>query len=187
MVTTAPFELDFTLDAKAELHEQDDGTVFIEGYASDFGLDRQNEAFEDGAFQKSMETFMATNPVLLYHHHFDQALGQIVDYQHRRDGMWVKARVDPAEPGTILADVVRKIKTGAVRGFSVGGKFHRRKADGKTLIHTADIMEISVTPTPVNPRTLFAVAGKAFEGDDTLARLEKLSNTFDVLLEQAEQ
>lgn len=166
MKTSADFRLDFVLDRKAQINEGDDGELYIEGFASDFGTDRDGEAFEDGAFQKSMDAFLRTNPVLLYHHKFDQALGQVVDFEHKPDGMWVKARVDPAEPGTILADVVNKIKRGTIRGFSVGGKFHRRRTPAGPRIHTADIIEISVTPTPVNPRTLFAVAGKAF-GEDS--------------------
>lgn len=184
MKTEAPFQFDFTLDTKAQVTEAGD-TVYIEGYASDFGLDRQDEAFEPGAFEKGMKDFMSSNPVLLYHHKYDQALGQIEEFEHRKDGLWVKARVDAPEPGTSLADVVRKIKTGTIRGFSVGGRFKRRETVKGPRIHTADINEISVTPLPVNPRTLFAVAGKAF-GDDTdlqklISQLEAVSDQFDAL------
>jgi HK97 family phage prohead protease len=181
--TEAPFQLDFVLDQKAAITEADDGSIFIEGFASDFGLDRQNEAFEDGAFDKGMKSFMDSNPVLLYHHHYDQALGRVVEYAHKAAGMWIKAKVDQAESGTPLADVVRKIKSGTIRGFSVGGKFHRRQTPKGPRIHTADVMEISVTPFPINPRTIFEVAGKAFadeapELDALASRLEKLTVDF---------
>jgi HK97 family phage prohead protease len=163
--TEAPFQLDFLLDGKAVIEETEDG-IWIEGYASDFGLDRQDEAFESGAFEKGMAAFME-NPVLLYHHQFDKALGQIKEFSMRSDGLWIKAWVDrPAESSPLL-DVYRKIKSGTIRGFSVGGKFYRRV---KGKIHRADLIEVSVTPTPVNPRTLFAVVGKAFGEDNELDR-----------------
>lgn len=164
MKTEAKFQIDFALDEKAIVEETEDG-IFIEGYASDFGLDRQDEAFESGAFEKGMEQFMR-NPVLLYHHKMDMALGHVKGFEHRPDGLWIKAWVDRPEPNTFLADVYKKIKSRTIRGFSVGGKFYR-KMKGK--IHTADLVEISVTPTPVNPRAgIAAVAAKAFGEDPEL-------------------
>lgn len=189
MQTEAPFLLDFTLDTKASPRE--DGTVYIEGYASDFGVDRQDEAFEKGAFEAGMKSFMESNPVLLYHHKSDQALGQVIEFEHRPKGLWVKARVDEAEPGTPLADVVRKIKTGTIRGFSVGGRFHRKMTNRGPRIHTADIAELSVTPFPINPRTMFAVAQKAFDDSEPtelesiVERVNALTDTFADLDEKA--
>jgi len=188
----APYQLDFVLERKAETGETDDGSVWIQGYASDFGLDRQDEAFEPDAFKKGMSEFMK-NPVVLYHHKMDQALGQVTEFDHRPEGLWIKARLDQAEPGTPTADIIRKVQSGTIRGMSVGGRFHRRKGpDGKPRIYRAEIAELSLTPMPVNPRTLLAVAGKAFEddrleSDDPNAvdlkglheRLSRLSEAFD--------
>lgn len=185
MKTEASFQFDFALDQKAERTTADDGSIYIEGFASDFGLDRQDEAFEKGAFEKGMKEFMR-NPILLYHHKYDQALGQIEEFEHRPEGLWVKARVDPQEPGTDLAGVATKIARGTIKAFSVGGKFLRRKGpDGRPRIYQADIAEISVTALPINPRTLFAVQAKAF-GDTTdldgaLAALDALGTALDAL------
>lgn len=186
--TDAPFHLDFVLDRKAAINDGEDGEVYVQGFASDFGLDRQDEAFEEGAFQKGMEEFMK-NPVILYHHHFDEPLGKITEFENRKEGLWVKGRLDVPEPGTKAADIVRKVRSGTIRGFSVGGKFHRRKGpDGRARIHTADMHEISLTPLPINPRSLAEVAGKAFpdeapEGDTDLkalvARIAELAEVFE--------
>lgn len=165
MKTDAPFHLDFVLEQKA-IDDGDDGETYIQGYASDFGLDRQDEAFEKGAFQKGIDEYMK-NPVMLYHHKYDEPLGQVQEIENREEGLWIKARLDAPEPGTASADHIRKVRSGTIKGFSVGGKFHRRKGtDGRPRIHTADILEISVTPTPVNPRTLLEIAGKAFPSED---------------------
>jgi HK97 family phage prohead protease len=157
------FDFAFTLDKKAQVKENEDGSFFIEGLASDFDVDRQDEAFEPGAFEQGMKAYMASNPILLYHHKYDTALGQVTDARVDATGLHIKARIDAPEPGTLIADYVKKIKKGTLRAFSVGGKFYRRMTDNGPRIFKADIGEISVTPYPVNPRTLFSVAGKAFE------------------------
>lgn len=160
----ADFQFGFALEGKAvDITPQDDGTVIVEGYAADFDLDRQEEAFEPGAFEQGLKAYLDSNPILLYHHKSDTALGQVESATIDGKGMFVRARVDAPEPGTIIADYVRKIKAGTLRAFSVGGKFYRRMTANGPRIFRADIGEISITPYPVNPRTLFAVAGKAFE------------------------
>lgn len=191
---SAAFQYDFVLDQKAaKVEEGEDGDLFIEGYASDFGVDRQDEAFEPNAFTDGLKAFMETNPVLLYHHKYDQALGQIVGARLDENGLWVRARVDKPAVGSWAEDVFNKIKKGTIRAFSVGGRFLRRAgAKGMRIFH-CDLGEISVTPFPVNPRTTFAVAaGKAFESapeatteltDEQLSALaeslEKLGKMFD--------
>lgn len=196
MKLEAPFAIDFTLDGKAV--EAADGGLIVEGYASNFDFDRQDEAFEPGAFTKGMERFMATNPVLLYHHHPDQALGRVLEWAVKSAGLWIKAHLDKPEPGTPLADVFRKVASGTIKGFSVGGIFKRRQdSEGRTRIHDADFAEISVTPLPINgTTTISAVYQKAFSEEppsvDTKAltdladRLEKLVDTLLVLDKKAD-
>lgn len=162
----APFSYDFALDAKALDHTIDEnGDLWIEGYASDFGLDRQEEAFEPGAFQRGLKTFLDRNPIMLYHHQYDKALGQFVDARVDQNGLWVKGRVDAPAPGSWAEDVFNKIRKGTIKAFSVGGLFRRRMTADGPRIYDVDLGEISVTPFPVNPRTTFSViAKKAFEG-----------------------
>lgn len=188
MKTDAPFELDFVLDAKAVTTDVDDG-IYVEGYASEFGLDRQDEMFEPGAFTDSMKAFMDSNPVLLFHHKFDNALGKVIEWSLDKKGMWIKAHLDKPEPNTFLADVFNKVKSGTIKGFSVGGKFHRRESSGGvTRIHKADIMEISLTPLPVNSTTLATVCQKAFdEPEDAKALADRLAAVETELNDLAEQ
>jgi HK97 family phage prohead protease len=161
---SAEFNMDFLLDQKAvDLTEDENGDLYISGYASDFEVDRQDEAFEPGCFERGLKTFMETNPVMLYHHKYDHALGQFVDARIDAKGLWVKGRVDRPAPGSWAEDVFNKIKRGTIKAFSVGGIFRRRMTSNGPRIYDVDLGEISVTPFPVNPRTTFAVvAGKAF-------------------------
>jgi HK97 family phage prohead protease len=193
-VQIADFEFAFSLGEKAVVTEGDEGELYIEGLAADLDVDRQEEAFEPGAFEDGLKAYMTSNPILLYHHKSDTALGQVVDATLVPEGLHVKARVDKPEPGTMIADYVRKIKNGTLRAFSVGGKFYRRMTEKGPRIFKCDLGEISVTPYPVNPRTLFAVAGKAFEPgaarplleDASVADLEARLARVDAVLAEAE-
>jgi HK97 family phage prohead protease len=166
---SAPFTANFVLDRKAEVTRDDDGSLTIEGYAANWLWDRSEEMFEPGAFEMGLKSFLDTNPLLAYHHQHDKALGRVVEAKIEPEGLWVKAVVDKPAPGSWAEDVVNKIESKTIKGFSVGGKFYRRGIDGPgggpvrgARIHKVDLMEISVTPLPANPQTLFEVAGKAF-------------------------
>jgi HK97 family phage prohead protease len=186
MKTDAPFQADFLLDGKAQIEEADDHLI-IEGYAADFEIDREDETFEPGAFDEGMKAFMESNPILIYHHKYDQALGEVLEWEGKAAGPWVKARVDKPEPSSPLADVYTKIKNRVIKGFSIGGRFHRRKGeDGKVRIHKCDVAELSITPLPINPRTLFAVAGKAFGDDPNLEAAEAAVERISALLNRVE-
>lgn len=157
-MSEASFHLDAWLPGYKAVH--DEGDVIIEGYAADFNRDRENEFFVPGAFERAVEG--AKGAPLLYHHDPSHSLGNIEDLQLRDDGLWIKARVAKATAPRDV-DIVDKIKRGIIRGLSVGG---RMKKNPNGMIDSIDLREISVTPLPVNPRTLFAVAQKAFAAED---------------------
>lgn len=181
MKETAPFNLDFALDSNAVV-ELEGKSLRIEGYAAGFDRDRENEAFERGVFDKGLEKYFQRNPVLCYHHHTDQALGVVEEAKLDGKGLFVKARLDDPEPGTPLADVYNKVKSGTIKGFSVGGLFKRRMTPHGPRIHEADVAEISVTPVPMEPGSLFALAGKAFGTEPDLeAALSTLTGIVDTM------
>lgn len=186
MKLDAPFTFDFGLDGKAVTELADDGALRIEGYAADFTKDRQDEAFIPGAFEAGLDKYLNDNPILCYHHHYDQALGQVESAKLDGKGLYVKARLDAPEPGTEAADIFRKVKTGTIRGFSVGGMFHRKETPLGPRIHTADLAEISITPLPVGGANLFKLAGKAFGTEpDMAAAISALDELFTTLGEAA--
>lgn len=183
MQDTAKFQFDVLLDGKAIA--SDDGKLRVEGYAAGFDVDRQDEAFEKGAFEKGLQNFLKRGAPLLYHHHYDKSLGVVEDAHVDSKGLFLKAVLDNPEPGTELADVWNKVKSGSIKGFSVGGIFKRKQTPAGLRIHQADLVEVSITPVPVQPDTLFAVAGKAFSEDGPsaaeLAAFETLSTMVDEL------
>lgn len=155
----------FKVDSKAaNVSESDDGRVWIEGIASDWDEDRHDEAFLPNAFDDAVETFLKTHPALIYHHDFSKALGKVTELTKTDKGWYMKAYIDPPADGSWAEDVVNKVKSGTIKGLSVAGRFFRQQTPNGPRIHKADLIEISVTPMPVNPRTLFSVTQKALDG-----------------------
>lgn len=167
-------EAQFEFGIKAvDVQEQEDGTLVLEGYASDFLTDRDMEAFEPGAFERGLKAFMA-NPILLYHHKPSDQLGVVREAAIDGKGLKVVAEFPKPPEGSPLLHVYNLVRRGMMRGFSVGGAFKRRMTATGPRIFDVDMQELSVTPLPVNPRTLFAVAGKAFS-DEEPGELERLA------------
>lgn len=190
MKDSAPFTFDFALDGKAVVEAKPDGQgLDIEGYAAGFSPDREDEAFLPGAFEQGVDKYFKDNPILCYHHHYDQALGTVKTVKLDGKGLFVKAHLDSPEPGTNAADIFNKVKSGTIKGFSVGGIFKKRMTPAGPRIHKVDIAEISVTPLPMEPGSLFAVAGKAFgtesELEESITALDGLLTTLDDLAGKA--
>lgn len=180
----ASFELGFTLDGKAVTEKASDGKLRIEGYAATLGMDRKDEAFLPGVFEKGLDKYFKDNPVLLYHHQYDKALGTVEDVKLDQKGLFVKAALDKPAPGSWAEDVYNKVKSGTIKGFSIGGIFKRKMTLHGPRVHEADFAEISVTPLPLEAGSLFQLAGKAF-GDEgaeekAIERLGELLNTLEL-------
>jgi phage head maturation protease len=175
--------LDFTVEGKAM--PALDGGLTIEGQAGGEALDRSGEAFLPGVLAKGLERYLK-NPILCYHHNTAAALGVVEGAQVDGAGrLHIRARLDEPEPGTPLADVFRKVASGTIRGLSVGGIFKRRMTPEGPRIYDAEIVEISVTPVPMEPGSLFTLSGKAVSSESNVARLAKLTELVDTLGEAA--
>lgn len=169
------FQFPFDLEGKALeegdppqlVAELDDGDLLIEGWAADFsGLDRQNENFQDGAFQRGIKSFLDGGAPLCFHHKHDQVLGKVLDLEEvEGKGLKMRARVDGAiQESPVLGPIYKQIKKGTLKNLSVGGFFRRVLTPAGYRIGDMDFTEISVTGVPVHPKPSFAVvAGKALE------------------------
>lgn len=177
------FEHTFELEGKADestVTVLEDGDLIIEGYASVFaGLDRQNENFVPGAFERGIKSFLErkTRP-LCFHHKRDQVLGEILDLREDKDkGLWMSARVDGQEKTSPLYHVYNGIKKGSISGLSVGGHFARQLQGGRPMIANCDIIEISATAAPVHEATSFSVvAGKALAASIELPEVPEIED-----------
>lgn len=167
------FRYDFALEGKAvgdqTVTVEENGDLTIEGYAAVFeGMDRENENFTDGAFQRGIKSFLEGQAGLCYHHKHDKLLGKVTHLSEEQGkGLKMTARVDGAiKTHPELGTYYQQIKNGSLNALSVGGFFKRKLTEMGQKIVGCDFTEISVTPVPVHPGTRFSVvAGKALTAD----------------------
>lgn len=169
------FRHDFALEGKsadaATVTEQENGDLIIEGWAASFeGLDRQQENFVEGAFQRGIKSFLSGQSALCFHHKQDHGIGTVLGLDEvEGKGLWMKARVDFQPESSPLRYIYNAVKKGSYKGLSVGGFFKRALVGGRRMIADIDFTEISVTPVAMHPKTQFAVvAGKALTDDLTV-------------------
>jgi len=140
-----------------------DAGVIVEGYASTNRKDRQGEVVDVSTLR--LEDFMH-NPVVLYQHNQDKPVGRVLSHKFKEeDGKqvwWIRAFIDGS---TMLGrEVVRLVRNGVLRAFSVAGK-PKRVADN--TLYDFDVFEVSIVSVPANPDALFTMA-KAHGWDDDI-------------------
>lgn len=148
----------FDFDILSQKSEGED--LIIEGWATEQIVDRDKEVVEVSTLE--LEGFKS-NPVLLYQHNPDHPIGQVLEIQVKdnpetaRPGVWVKAKITS---GTRLGEeVIRLVKAGVLRAFSIGGKAKQRlRQRGRTLLRGLKLFELSVVSIPANPQALFAIS-----------------------------
>lgn len=162
-----PFTFDVELKAVGTqvVEELGDGDLLIEGWGATLDIDREDEAFTDGAFTKGLKKFLSGGAPLCWHHQYDKVIGKIVHAERIPGrGVWVKAIVDRQPETSPLYPHYQAIKKGRANGLSVGGIFKRTQTPNGPRIHDVDIMEWSATATPIGSTATFKViAGKALE------------------------
>ena len=162
------FDVDFkSIDSEKPIQavELEDGQLLIEGWGANYDIDRENEAFEDGAFTKGLKKFLSGNAPLLYHHQYSNVIGKVVDAETiPGKGVKIKAIVDRQPEASPLRHIYEGIKRGRINGLSCGGIFKRRMTKSGPKIHDVELLEWSATPVPVGRGTQFSViAGKALQ------------------------
>lgn len=166
-LTDVPFTFDVELKAIGTqvVEELGDGDLLIEGWGATLDVDREDEAFTDGAFTKGLKKFLAGGAPLCWHHKYDQVIGKIVHAERVPGrGVWVKGIVDRQPETSPLYPAYQAIKKGRATGLSVGGIFKRIQTEDGPRINDVDIMEWSATATPIGSTATFSVvAGKALE------------------------
>jgi HK97 family phage prohead protease len=164
-----PVPFVFDVDLKAvngqTTVELANGDLLIEGWGANYDIDREDEAFEEGAFQKGLKKFLSGNAPLCYHHDYKTVIGKVVDaYPVPGRGMWVKAIVHNQKESSPWHHIYDGIKRGVINQFSCGGIFKRRHTKAGPRIFEVDLLEWSATPIPVGHGTTFSVvAGKALD------------------------
>jgi hypothetical protein len=124
--------------------EDDDGTLEIEGIASTETIDRDGEIIKASAIKAALPDFMDGGSGPLREMHRPIAAGKVVE-----------ATIDSKFRTIIKALVVdtgaiKKIQTGVLRGFSIGGKVLARDPQDRKIVTKIALTEISLVDRPCN-------------------------------------
>jgi HK97 family phage prohead protease len=150
--------------SKTELHYKtlritkspSDGSGWFAGMASTTDLDRDNEKFAPGAWMDSVARWnkSGTMPPLFYNHAAitddpDDLVGNVLELEDRPSGLYVEAQLDLTNPKA--TKIYERMLAGTLDSMSVGFAYEvTHVEDGVTVIDSADLLEISLTPVPSN-------------------------------------
>jgi HK97 family phage major capsid protein len=128
-----------------------DDTATVAGYGVLFGgADLEGETF---ASDTDYMLDLAPTKLVFYDHTLGDVkhvIGKTISVEPDEFGLWVEAELDRHK--AYVDYVVQLVEKGAL-GWSSGSVGHLTRRDGKT-IKTWPIVEMSLTPTPAEPRTL---------------------------------
>lgn len=134
------------------------GPDTVEGLAIPFGSpddrDLDGEYFTKGT-DFALDWFPTGGRPSLYHHGFDDALklsvvGRQVEHEVHDEGIWAQVQLDRAARYRKTID--RLVEEGAL-GYSSGSIGHLASKSAEGAITVWPWVELSLTPTPANPRT----------------------------------
>lgn len=121
----------------------------VRGIASTPDLDDAGDVILPGAFDLSIREKGASRIPLLLKHASSAPAGRIISLRRFGDLLAVEADLDTDLAG--VTGYVEFFKAGGVLGFSVGVGQHESKTAGDIrTIHRAELVELSLTPTPMN-------------------------------------
>lgn len=124
------------------------------GYAATYGnIDRQGDLIQPGAFSGTMRR--GSEVPILWNHDANtpgNVIGRTIGTVEDEHGLLVTARLDLDNP--VAAEAYRLLRNGTVRSMSVGMLATQADSmpDGTRIIREAELLEISITPTPANPQ-----------------------------------
>jgi hypothetical protein len=136
-------------------HEkQADGTLIVEGIATDSGIDRDQQIADPGWLSQAMPTWFKSGGNIREQHDPKRAAGVAVEYAETDAGHHIRARV--VDPIT-----ASKVEHGVLKGFSFGARNARVTMDKTAVggrIIAGDIYEVSLVDRPANPRCTLTIA-----------------------------
>jgi hypothetical protein len=140
---------------KGKTEELPDGTVMVYGKAAGPDLDLDQQRCDPAWLKRAMPDWMVFGNVREQHGAIAAGVGKALTGQG--DDWYLKAHV--VDPTTVL-----KVKTGVLKGFSIGIRGYRTVADAsapKGRIVDGIIPEISLVDRPSNPTAVMSIAKAA--------------------------
>lgn len=141
--------------------KQADGSLIVEGIATDSGIDRDEQICDPGWLSKAMPAWFKSGGNIREQHDPKKAAGVAIQYTPKAEGHHIVAHVvDPVS--------VAKVEGKVLKGFSFGARGGRvvvdKAAKGGRIVD-GDIYEVSLVDRPANPRCTLTIAKADGAGD----------------------
>lgn len=153
----------------SKVEEQDDGTLKVFGVASSESRDSDGEIIKAEAVRRALPDYLEYGNVREMHQPI--AAGVALEASVDADGVtnFGAHIVDPSS--------VKKVQTGVLKGFSLGGKVTKRSKTDKSVVEGITLTEISLVDRPANPDARITLAKADKSG--ALQIVEKVSERSD--------
>ena len=188
MENTAMF---FTSFEKADRDQR-----LVVGYASSERIDGQNDIVDSNALHNALEDYMKW--ANLREMHQPKAVGKVVSAVPIKGNIRLSDGTVLVNPLRIIAKIVdedawQKVKSGVLKGFSIGGKVLNaitQKVNGESIRRITGLVlnEISLVDRPANPDARIVMMKRADDVLNTksIAKMVK-NNQVDTLIRKAKE
>ena len=144
--------------AISKVSENPDGTLIVSGIASSEAKDSDNEIVKSSAIAEAIPDFMKFGALREMHQQI--AAGTTLALEVLGSGVThIEALVvDPVS--------VKKVLTGVLKGFSIGGRVTKRSITDHNIIEGIKLTEISLVDRPANPDAMITLYKADTIGDE---------------------
>lgn len=149
--------------------DDDDQSIYIEGYASTNSPDRVGDVIPASVWEKGLKNYLK-NPIILAHHKHSDPAGRMVEHKVDEMGLWIKARISAG------ASIYKLVKDEVMTAFSVGIRILDAEYNAAAelfIVKELELMEVSVVSVPCNQDTLFSLS-KSFDSESEYNEFKSL-------------
>ena len=158
---------------------REDSNLFIEGYASVFGVvDSYNDIVVQGAFTNTLIND-AKRVKFCWQHNMDDVIGKIIDMHEDDRGLWFKAKISNTSKGK---DVAILVEDNALDEVSFAYRTKKYLMDEETDIRKlleVELIEISLVTRAANPQAVIT-------GTEKKSEEEKLAEAVETIFSKVE-
>jgi len=158
---------------------REDSNLFIEGYASVFGVvDSYDDVVVKGAFTNTLIND-AKRVKFCWQHNLDDVIGKIIEMREDDRGLWFKAKISNTSKGK---DVAILVEDDALDEVSFAYRTKKYLMDEETDIRKlleVELIEISLVTRAANPQAIIT-------GTEKKSEEEKLAEAVEIIFSKVE-
>lgn len=158
---------------------REDSNLFIEGYASVFGVvDSYNDIVVQGAFTNTLIND-AKRVKFCWQHNMDDVIGKIIEMREDDRGLWFRAKISNTSKGK---DVAILVEDDALDEVSFAYRTKKYLIDEETDIRKlleVELIEISLVTRAANPQAVIT-------GTEKKSEEEKLAEAVETIFSKVE-